>query len=41
MLIIPKHQNHIIINAGDQESDLIGGCADATFKLPDPYYFIP
>lgn len=31
----------IIINVGDQKSDLSGGYADKTFKLPNPYYFIP
>jgi acid phosphatase len=31
----------IILNMGDQKSDLAGGVADKTFKLPDPYYFIP
>lgn len=28
----------IIANLGDQESDLIGGFAEKTFKLPDPFY---
>lgn len=32
---------HIILNIGDQESDLAGGYADKTIKLPNPYYFIP
>jgi acid phosphatase len=31
----------IILSAGDQDSDLAGGYADKTFKLPDPYYLIP
>jgi acid phosphatase len=31
----------ILLNIGDQKSDLVGGYADKTFKLPDPYYFIP
>lgn len=31
----------IILNIGDQKSDLIGGYADKTFKLSNPYYFIP
>jgi predicted secreted acid phosphatase len=31
----------ILINMGDQYSDLAGGYADKTFKLPNPYYFIP
>lgn len=30
----------IIANIGDQQSDLVGGFADKTFKLPNPYYFI-
>lgn len=31
----------IIENVGDQYSDLAGGYADATFKLPNPFYYIP
>jgi predicted secreted acid phosphatase len=31
----------IILNMGDQQSDLRGGYADKTFKLPNPYYLIP
>lgn len=31
----------ILLNIGDQKSDLRGGYADETFKLPNPYYFIP
>lgn len=31
----------IILNIGDQPSDLRGGYADKSFKLPDPYYLIP
>lgn len=31
----------IIINIGDQDSDLRGGYADHTYKLPNPYYLIP
>jgi hypothetical protein len=30
----------IIANIGDQESDLAGGHADRSFKLPNPFYFI-
>ena len=30
----------IILNIGDQESDLAGGFAERTFKLPDPFYLI-
>ncbi|HVZ65394.1 MAG TPA: HAD family acid phosphatase [Lacunisphaera sp.] len=29
----------IIANIGDQESDLAGGFAEKTFKLPNPFYF--
>lgn len=31
---------HILLNIGDQQSDLSGGYADKTFKLPNPYYFL-
>ena len=31
----------IIVNVGDQESDLAGGHAERAFKLPNPFYFIP
>jgi predicted secreted acid phosphatase len=31
----------IILNMGDQDSDLAGGYAERTFKLPDPFYYIP
>ena len=31
----------IIANLGDQESDFIGGGAEKTFKLPDPFYLTP
>lgn len=31
----------IIINVGDQYSDLRGGYADNTYKLPNPFYYIP
>jgi HAD superfamily, subfamily IIIB (Acid phosphatase) len=30
----------IVTNVGDQESDLAGGHADRSFKLPNPFYFI-
>jgi len=30
-----------ILNMGDQESDPAGGYADVTFKLPNPFYYIP
>jgi len=31
----------IVLNMGDQESDLAGGYAARTFKLPNPFYLIP
>lgn len=30
----------IVLNIGDQDSDLAGGHAERTFKLPDPFYII-
>lgn len=31
----------IVANIGDQDSDLAGGHAERTFKLPNPFYFLP
>ena len=31
----------IIASVGDQKSDLAGGHAEMTFKIPNPFYFIP
>jgi acid phosphatase len=31
----------IIANVGDQMSDLIGEHAERTFKVPNPFYYIP
>ena len=31
----------IIVNIGDQQSDLAGGYAEKTFKMPNPFYHIP
>jgi acid phosphatase len=31
----------IVVNIGDQYSDLAGGHAEMAFKLPNPYYYIP
>jgi len=31
----------IIASIGDQTSDLTGGYAEKTFKLPNPYYYLP
>ena len=32
---------NIVVNLGDQMSDLEGGYADSTFKLPNPMYYVP
>jgi predicted secreted acid phosphatase len=31
----------IVLSMGDQQSDLAGGYAERTFKLPNPIYFLP
>ena len=31
----------ILASIGDQESDLIGGYAQRTYKLPNPFYYLP
>jgi acid phosphatase len=36
-----KKKIKIIANVGDQLSDLAGGHAERTFKVPNPFYFIP
>lgn len=38
---ITKQGYTIIASIGDQKSDLMGGFAEKTFKLPNPYYYIP
>ena len=38
---ITKQGYTIITSIGDQESDLKGGYAEQTFKLPNPYYYVP
>jgi len=38
---IEKQGYTIIANIGDQYSDLIGGYSQKTFKLPNPFYYIP
>jgi predicted secreted acid phosphatase len=38
---IEKHGYDIVLNIGDQRSDLVGGHADKTFRLPNPYYIVP
>ena len=35
-----KHYD-IVLNVGDQFSDLMGGYADRTLKLPNPTYYLP
>ena len=37
---IAKRGYTILLNLGDQESDLKGGYAERTFKLPNPVYFV-
>ena len=37
---IERRGYDILANVGDQQSDLDGGHADRTFKLPNPFYFI-
>ena len=38
---ITEEGYRIVVNIGDQYSDLIGGYADKTFKYPNPFYYIP
>ncbi len=38
---ITENGYDIILNMGDQDSDLKGGYADKIFKLPNPYYYLP
>jgi HAD superfamily, subfamily IIIB (Acid phosphatase) len=38
---IKKAGYRIVVNVGDQQSDLDGGFAQRAFKLPNPFYFIP
>jgi len=38
---IAKQGYTIIASIGDQDSDLTGGYALQTFKLPNPYYYLP
>lgn len=39
--MLVEQGREIILNLGDQESDLAGGYARHRFKLPNPFYFIP
>ena len=36
-----RRGHQILVNVGDQRSDLTGGSASRTFKLPNPMYVIP
>jgi predicted secreted acid phosphatase len=38
---IEREGYSIIVNMGDQPSDLAGGHAEKTFLLPDPFYRVP
>jgi acid phosphatase len=38
---ITERGYRILANVGDQQSDLLGGYAERTFKLPNPAYYIP
>jgi len=38
---IEQNGYEIIANVGDQYSDLAGGHADVTYKLANPFYFLP
>ncbi len=38
---IERFGYRIVLNMGDQVSDLAGGHAEAVFKLPNPFYLIP
>jgi hypothetical protein len=38
---IKKAGYRILVNVGDQQSDLDGGFAQRAFKLPNPFYYIP
>ncbi len=37
---IEKAGYDIVVNIGDQQSDLRGGYADMSFKIPNPYYLV-
>ncbi len=38
---IVNHGYTIVLNIGDQTSDLAGCCAERSFKLPNPFYLVP
>lgn len=37
---IEKDGYRILVNVGDQASALIGGHAEQSFQMPNPFYFI-
>ncbi|MCB1827496.1 MAG: HAD family acid phosphatase [Coxiellaceae bacterium] len=39
--LVKKEGYDIVLSMGDQASDNVGGYADRTFQLPNPYYLIP
>ncbi|HEY8899970.1 MAG TPA: HAD family acid phosphatase [Chthoniobacterales bacterium] len=39
--MLTEHGYQIILNVGDQDSDLAGGYARHRFKLPNPFYYLP
>jgi predicted secreted acid phosphatase len=39
--LITQKGYHIVLSLGDQPSDLMGGFAEETFLLPNPFYSIP
>lgn len=38
---LTEENYEILLNVGDQQSDLNGGYAEKAIKLPNPFYFIP
>lgn len=38
---LEDHGEHIVLNLGDQHSDLAGGHAEKPVKLPNPMYYLP
>lgn len=38
---IEEEGYHIVVNIGDQWSDLAGGHSERVFKMPNPYYYVP
>ena len=39
--ILTKNGYRIVLNVGDQASDLVGGYAEKNYKLPNPFYYLP